>query len=232
MASAVLCKLLACVHSTIRELNDDILLRTGVRRYFVINDAHEAAHFLSRWPRLKSKTVSDYRGLHTFDFSTMYTNIPLKDLCDRINLVIDEAVKHLGDTKYEWMLETDVRGRDVSKASWVESKQTCYQKRTKIFSVPDLKELVSFVVWNTYVCNRDSVLHQHLGIPIGTNSAPELANLYLYSYEPTFLDTLSSTDHDQARSFHLSCRLLDDALSVDNPHHEAFSTCFEDGGIS
>ena len=231
LASAVLSKLLACVHSTIRKLNDEILVRTGVRRYFVIQDANEAAVFLSRWPRLKATTASEYRGLHTFDFSTMYTNIPLKDLCDKVDRVIDEAAAHLGETKYEWMLEVDIWGRNVSQAKWTESKQTSYKKRSKIFSVPDLKALMSFVVFNTFVCNRDSVLNQHLGIPMGTNSAPELANLYLYFYESSYIDKLILADHALARSFHLSFRLLDDLLSADNSQNDVFTTCWEDGGV-
>ena len=67
-----------------------------------------------------------------------------------------------------------------------------------IFSVPDLKALVSFVVFNKFVCNRGSVLNQHLGIHMGTNSAPELANLYLPFYESSYLDKLISTDHARA----------------------------------
>ena len=117
-------------------LNDEILVRTGVRRYFVIQDANEAAGFLSRWPRLKATTASEYRGLHTFDFSTMYTNIPLKDLCDKIDRVIDEAAAHLGETKYEWMLEVDIWGRNVSQAKWTESKQTSFKKRSKNIQRP------------------------------------------------------------------------------------------------
>ena len=129
------------------------------------------------------------------------------------------------------MLEVDIWGRNVSQATWNECKRTSYKKRSKIFSVPDLKALVSFVVFNTFVCNRGSVLNQHLGIPMGTNSAPELANLYLYSFESSYIDKLISTDHALARSFHLSFRLLDDLLSADNSQHGVFATCLEDGGV-
>ena len=66
---------------------------------------------------------------------------------------------------------------------------------------------------------------------MGTNSAPELANLYLYFYESSYVDKLISTDHAHARSFHLSFRLLDDLLSADNSQHGVFATCQEDGGV-
>ncbi len=96
-------------------------------------------------------------------------------------------------------------GRNVSQAKWTEYQQTSYKKRLKIFSV---KALDSFVVRNTFVCNRGSVLN----IPMGTNSVPELANLYLYFYKSSYIDKLISRDHALARSFHLSFR-LDHALS-------------------
>ena len=114
----------------------------------------------------------------------------------------------------------DIWGRNVSQAKWTESKQTSYKKRSKIFSVPDLKDLVSFVVLKTFVCNGGSVLNQHLGIPKGTNCAPELANLYLYFYESSYIDKLISADHALARSFHLSFRLPHDLLSADNSNHD------------
>ena len=66
---------------------------------------------------------------------------------------------------------------------------------------------------------------------MGTNSAPLLANLFLYSFEAEFLDTLCQTDLEAARKFHLSFRLIDDVLSLDNPHSSLFCTPRENGGI-
>lgn len=225
-ASSILCKMLSCVHETIISKNDRLLLETGVRRHFVIKDAFEASDFLSRWPRTKSSLQ-----LHTFDFATMYTNIPLEDLCTRIGSVIDEAVAELGDCKHEWMMEVSIFGDRVSNATWVDCKRTCVEKSDKILSVRDLKDLCHFVVYNAYVNNRDCLLNQSVGIPMGTNAAPPLANLYLYSYEAEYIDRICEEDHGIARDFHLSFRLLDDLLSVDNVHHEAFSRCREDGGV-
>jgi hypothetical protein len=47
------------------------------------------------------------------------------------------------------------------------------------------------VVQNTYLDNNDATLkHQSIGIPMGTNAAPELANLTLYVDEALFIDQL------------------------------------------
>ncbi len=68
---------------------------------------------------------------------------------------------------------------------------------------------------------------------MGTKSAPELASLYLYFYESSYIDKLIMilADHALVCSFHLSFRLLDDLLSTDNSQNDFFTTCWEDGGV-
>ena len=92
----------------------------------------------------------------------MYTHIPLKDLCDKVDRVIDPMKR-----QHTWGKQ-DMNGcwklTYVSQAKWTECKQTSYKKRSKICIVPDLKALVSLVVFNTFVCNHGSVLNQHLGM--------------------------------------------------------------------
>ena len=115
----------------------------------------------------------------------------------------------LGECKYEWMLEFLVFDGEVSSAKWVDCKNTGYEKSLKTLSVSDLKEFLHFVLLNAFVDNRDSLLNQSLGIPMGTNSAVELADLYLYYYESEFIDRLCEMDHKTARAFHLTFRLID-----------------------
>ena len=53
---------------------------------------------------------------------------------------------------------------------------------------------------------------------MGTNCAPLLADLFLYSYESEFLQTLIKDNKiKEARSFNLSYRYIDDVLSINNP---------------
>jgi hypothetical protein len=53
-----------------------------------------------------------------------------------------------------------------------------------------------------------------VGIPMGTNAAPNIANLYLYDSEAKYIDSLPLR---VARAFHNTSRYIDDVLSVDNP---------------
>ena len=56
-----------------------------------------------------------------------------------------------------------------------------------------------------------------VGIPIGTNCAPLLADLFLYSYEAYFIQgLLKKNEKKLARSFNFTFRYIDDVLSLDN----------------
>ena len=50
--------------------------------------------------------------------------------------------------------------------------------------------MIEFLVDNMYVRFGGQLFRQTVGIPMGTNCAPLLADLFLYSYENKFLDKL------------------------------------------
>ena len=53
---------------------------------------------------------------------------------------------------------------------------------------------------------------------MGTNCAPLLADLFLYSYEAEFIQTLiKSGKRHLAKSFNFTYRYIDDVLSTNNP---------------
>ena len=47
--------------------------------------------------------------------------------------------------------------------------------------------MLEFLIYNIYVVLGDQVFQQTIGIPMGTNCAPLLADLFLYSYEAEFI---------------------------------------------
>jgi hypothetical protein len=58
------------------------------------------------------------------------------------------------------------------------------------YSEADIKGMRGFLVHNIYVVFGEQVFQQSFGIPIGTNCAPLLADLFLYSYETEFVQKL------------------------------------------
>ena len=79
---------------------------------------------------------------------------------------------------------------------------------------------MKFLVENIYIVNGGIIRRQIRGIPMGTNCAPVLANLFLYAYESRFIDKLigSYSTRSIAPLFHMTFRYIDDTLSIDNQH--------------
>ena len=77
--------------------------------------------------------------------------------------------------------------------------------------------MLSFLVNNIYVVFGDQVFQQSVGIPMGTNCAPLLAGLLLYSYEDEFAQKLLRDNNKKlAVSFNHTFRYIDDVLSIIN----------------
>ena len=74
-----------------------------------------------------------------------------------------------------------------------------------------------FLIDNIFVVFGGTVLQQTIGIPMGTNCAPLLADLFLYSHEAEFVQNLLSNKHKTSSAFFsLKFRYIDDVLSIKN----------------
>ena len=87
----------------------------------------------------------------------------------------------------------------------------------------DVHDLVTFFQSLFLVWFGGQLFRQMVGIPMGTNSAPLLADLFLYSYENDFLDKLIKEGKRKlARRFNLSYRYIDDLISFSNKGFKEF----------
>ena len=83
--------------------------------------------------------------------------------------------------------------------------------------------MLEFLVDNIFVVFAGKVFRQTVGIPMGTNCAPLLADIFLYSYEADFIQSLLSTGKKHlASQFNLTYRYIDDVLSINNPEFENY----------
>ena len=77
--------------------------------------------------------------------------------------------------------------------------------------------MLEFLVDNIFVLFAGKVFQQIIGIPMGTNCAPLLANIFLYSYEAEFIQSLLSAGKKRlASQFNFTYRYIDDVLSINN----------------
>ena len=83
--------------------------------------------------------------------------------------------------------------------------------------------MLEFLVDNIFVVFAGKVFQQIVGIPMGRNCTPPLADIFLYSYEAEFIQTLLSTDRKQLVSrFNFTYRYIDDVLYTNKPEFETY----------
>jgi hypothetical protein len=152
-------------------------------------------------------------SMKTYDFSTLYTTIPLSKLKSRLFQIIDNCVLNTnGKRKYKFLLI---------------GKQDTYFVRHRSdspykYSEAGIKGMLGFLVDNIYVVFGDQVFQQSVGIPMGTNCPTLLADLSLYSYEAEVVQKpLQNNNKKLAVSFKNTFRYIDDVLSINNHnfHH-------------
>ena len=154
----------------------------------------------------KSNEHKNVQNIATYDFSTLYTNIPHDRLTPRMADVISKAYEGSGKT-YISIYSTS--------ASFVNK----HKKDTKAYTKDQLIEMMNYPIDNCYVTCGDSLFRQKIGIPMGTDCAPFLANLFLYSYEHEWMMKMKKTNPQLARQFNRSARYIDDLLTINNDGH-------------
>ena len=84
------------------------------------------------------------------------------------------------------------------------------------FSIDRLVEMLEYLIDNIYIVVVNRVFQQHIGIPMGTDCAPLLANLYLFYYEYKYMNNLMKLDYGKTLSFNFTVRYIDDLLTLNN----------------
>ena len=148
-------------------------------------------------------------SVQTFDFSTLYTSIPHDLLKSRIsNLVHNTFRKKDGSVRYTHIKVTRAKGyftHDINGGG------------DRMYPADNICKMIEFLIDNIFVQFGGRLFRQMIGIPMGTNCAPLLADLFLYSYENEFLDNMIRSGHRRlARSFNLCYGYIDDLIVFNN----------------
>ena len=170
----------------------------GINSYWIIGNSSKVHRIIDR-----SNERKNVENIATYDFSTLYTNIPHDKLKKRMETVIQSAYNGHGK-KYLSVYNT--------KASFVNNPK----KETKAYSESQLIEMVNYLIDNCYVTCGNRLFRQKIGIPMGTDCAPFLANLFLFSYEHEWMMKTAKVDRKLAKSFNDSVRYIDDLLTINN----------------
>ena len=91
----------------------------------------------------------------------------------------------------------------------------------KLWSCQNVRNALSYLLENIYIRFGNKLYRQIVGIPMGTNCAPLVADLLLFCYERDFMTSLSDDNQaDIIEAFNTTSRYLDDLLNIDNPYFE------------
>ena len=132
---------------------------------------------------LQSPNFNHITRIKSFDLSTLYTTIPHQKLKSRLATIIRNYFNHKnGNRRYKFL----VLGREGPY--FVKEHSDSKNKYTE----DDIINMLEFLVYNISVVFGGKVFQQIGGIPMGTNCAPLLADIFLYSYEAEFIQSLLS----------------------------------------
>ena len=160
---------------------------TGLRTFLVIRKLDE---FYDRFKAMQNEYVD--HQIKTFDFTTLYTNLDHEKILNHLERVLQECTTYLFNMQASGKL-TNIR-------------------------IPDKKKLLSlakYLISNTFIANDlNNILRQVIGLPMGTNCAPQIANLVLYSMESTYLRNLYNKGDESYKEYTASMRYIDDFISI------------------
>ena len=110
-----------------------------ITSYWIINNSSSVHQMIKRRNEMK-----DVENIATYDFSTLYTNIPHQKLKERMKQVVEEAYEGSGK-KYLSVYK--------SKAAWVNNPK----KETAAYKKEELIDMIYYLIDNVYVTCGDSL---------------------------------------------------------------------------
>ena len=143
----------------------------------------------------------------SFDFSNLYTSILHASLKTVLVSLIKEACK-VRDSIF-------IVVNRYGKTHWSDSPSMAASSRS--ITEDKLVELVEYLIDNIYIINvGNRVFRQRVGIPMGTDCAPLLANLFLFYYEYRYMKGLIKNNITLAKRFNFTTWYIDDVLTLNN----------------
>ena len=201
--SCLLTKLLSTIKDGLVRYCNTKTSCNGVNNMWILKNS---TSLLSSLDQLDVRTA---KSVQTFDFSTLCTSVPRGLLKSRISDLVHNAFrKKDGSVRYTHVRLTRAKGyfaRDINGGG------------DGVFAADGVCGMIEFLIDNIFVRFGGRLFRPVIGIPMGTNCAPLLADLFLYSYENEFLGNMIRSGHGGlAGSFNLCYRYIDDLIVFNN----------------
>lgn len=179
------------------------LINSGVNYLWSINNSIEVLQ--------KIKSCSNITNITTYDFSTLYTSLPHDKIKNKLKMLI------------KWTFNREGKQFLATRQNNSFFTNINYDKGFKSWTCIELCNALSFLIDNIFVEFDDTIYRQVIGIPMGTNCAPLIADLFLFCYERDFMSKLVKDKRlDLIDCFNRTSRYLDDILNINNPDFEKY----------
>ena len=120
-------------------------------------------------------------GLSTYDFSTLYTTLPHNLIKEQLTELIEQTFNREGSL---YLACND-------KNAFFTSEQP---KRYKLWTCQKMCDALHYLLDNIFIRFGSKLYRQIVCIPMGTNCAPLVADLFLFCYERDFMLSLSDNN--------------------------------------
>ena len=182
--SKLLTTILTAIKDGLQRYSDVVYFRNGVNSMWILKNSKDLVE------QLGYQYISGVSSIRTYDFSTLYTTIPHSLLKSRLAILIKNAFLHKnGSRRYKYIVV------NYNTSYFVKNDTEARQKYTEV----EVINMVHFLVDNIFVELGGHIYQQIVGIPRGTNCAPLLADLFLYSYEADFVQHLQKSNSIKQR---------------------------------
>ena len=184
----------ACLKMTLK-----VYERSGKNLFWSIKNSSEI---------LDKPKARDFNAtsLSTYDFSTLYTALPRHLIKDKRIDLIERTFQREGSP---YLACNDI---------FFTSEKP---KKYHAWSCQNVCDALTFLL-DTILIQFGTKLHrQVVGIPMGTDCAPLVADLFLFRYERDFMMSLFDCKQaDVIDAFNTTSRYLDDILNIDNVYFD------------
>ena len=186
----------------------------NTKAYWIIDNAADIHKDIEKINiRHKAKSINSY------DFAQLYTNIPHDKLRESIKFVLAEAFQIKDSEDSELYIKINKKN-----ATW--SRKLPKKSKLLHLDKDQIMKMFNYLMDNIYLFYRTEIYRQIIGIPMGTDCAPELANLFLFSYEYIYIIDLINSGVKDIDLFRYIYRYIDDLLSLNDKRR--FNAVFKD----
>ena len=211
--SKAVTKIFRLFYRQVETYNAKSFFYSQVKTFWVIQNNE---HVINSIKKLNKK--SSVRSMATFDFSTLYTKIPHEKLLEVMNSITDFCFQGGSHELISFSLSSK------SHARWVANNSKAAIKFSQVL----VKEALEYLMNNCFFTFGNKIFRQVVEIPMGSDPAPFMANLFLYHYESSWMKQLKKHDLQKARRFSHTFRFIDDLLTIndDNLFNENFGDIY------